>query len=364
MPGPKFLYLIFAAAAVALLAWFMHRAERNSWQEKAIPHGAKILGQFPVNDVVSVDLSGPDGRVRLQRGEHGWGVVERGGYPADFEKISGLILRLSDLKAVQSVPVAPADYGAMALRTGADEIPREEAGTQVELKNAGGQSLAAVILGKADTTTPTGMRPEIDGTASGRYVVPVGQGGDAYLVAETFPDLLTTPAAWIDHSFLRPGPLRRVEVAGQEGNWILTREASGAPWEMDGLRKNQSLDTTKAMTIDSLFASMAVADVPDGPDDARVKPLAENPVTVTADTFDGVRYSMTIGRGDGDNLPVRVTAEASPEGPEAQTEETKNARGDALAAAKKFEERTVFIPRNFLAPFLGKRASLIGKMFA
>lgn len=359
MKGPKFLYLLSAAAVVAVLAWYLHRSERGSWQEQAVPVGAKILGEFPVNDVTAVVLTGPDGRVTLQRGEGGWGVAERSGYPADFERVSTLILKMSNLGAVQSVPVAEADYGALALRTGVADIPREEAGTLVELNNAAGQPLAALILGKTHMTTPQGIRPEIGGTASGRYVMPGGGGGNAYLVSESFPDLQTAPSAWIDREFVRPGLPRSVEVKSKDGRWALTREAAGAPWKMEGLRKNQSLDMAKAMSIDSMLTGMAVADVPDGPDDARVKPLEENPVTVTADTFDGVRYVLTIGRGDGDNLPVKVAAEALPD--EQATDEAKKARDEKLAAAAKFQDKAVFIPRNFLAPFLETRAGFIAK---
>jgi hypothetical protein len=224
-------------------------------------------------------------------------------------------------------------------------------------------------------TAPEGIRPEIGGTASGRYVLPGSSRENAYLVSETFSDLQTTPGAWIDKTFIRPGMPRRVEVKSKDGSWVLQRDVSGGQWTMEGLRKNQSLDMTKAMSIDSMFNSMAVADVPDGADDARAKPLQENPVTVTADTFDGIRYVLTIGRGDGDNLPVNVAAEAlpdearaptlaqgqTPEQTATQAEQAKKAKEAQLAAAEKFKHRIVFIPRNFVAPFLESRSSLIAK---
>jgi len=64
-------------------------------------------------------------------------------------------------------------------------------------------------------------------------------------------------------------------------------------------------------------------------------------VSVTADTFDGVRYGLTIGRGGGENLPVQLTAEALPD------------------TAAKFKDRVVFLPRNFVAPFLQEREELL-----
>ena len=71
-------------------------------------------------------------------------------------------------------------------------------------------------------------------------------------------------------------------------------------------------------------------------------------MSVTADTFDGVRYGLTIGRGDGENLPVQLTAEALPD------------TAGPLAAAAKFKDPVVFLPRNFVAPFLQEREELLG----
>lgn len=373
MKGPKFLFLVVIAAVVALVAWLMHRADRNTFQEQAIAAGAKVLGDFAVNDVATVAISGPDGRVTLKRGDSGWGVAERADYPSDFGRISELILKLSNLEAVQNVPVAESDYGALALRIEGENIPREEAGTKIELQDSKGQSLASLVLGKTHMTAPQGIRPELAGTASGRYVLPGSSRENAYLVSEAFSDLQTTPGAWIDKTFIRPAMPRRVEVKSKDGSWILERDVSGGQWTMDGLRRNQSLDMAKAMNIDSMFTSMAVADVPDGPDDSRIKPLQENPVTVTADTFDGIRYTLTIGRGDGDNLPVKVAAEAlpdeapaptpaegqTPEQAATQAEQAKKAKEAHLAAAEKFKDRIVFIPRNFLATFLMNRSELL-----
>lgn len=373
MKGPKFLYLVAVAAVVALAAWLMHRADRNAFQEQAIAAGSKVLGDFAVNDVASVAISGPDGRVTLKRGDKGWGVAERADYPSDFGRISELILKLSNLEAVQSVPVAEADYGALALRTEGDDIPREEAGTKIELQDSSGQAISALVVGKTHVTAPEGIRPELAGTASGRYVLPAASREIAYLVSETFSDLQTAPGAWIDKTFIRPGMPRRVEVRSKDGSWTVQRDVSGGQWTIEGLRRNQSLDVAKAMNIDSMFNSMAVADVPAGPEDARVKPLQENPVTVTADTFDGIRYILTVGRGDGDNLPVKVAAEALPDAAPAptpaqgqtpdqaatQAEQARQAKEAQLAAAEKFAGRVVFIPRNFVAPFLSSRAEML-----
>ncbi len=361
MRGSKFLFLITAAVVIAAVAWFIQRFEQASWQEEPLATGADLFGDLPVNDVASVKISGPDGRVTLRRGDSGWGVEERAGYPSNFEKISDLILKLGNLKAVQSVPLAASDRALLGLQTGDENLPREEAGTLVEFSDAQGGALAVLTIGKMHVTTPAGTRPEMGGNTTGRYVLTASRPGTAYVVAETFTDLQPAPAAWIDTGFVRPGMVRQIEVraAGQDRVWTIRREAPGAAWQLVGLRKNQSADAAKLMNIDSMLTALTVADVPDGRDDARVKPLAEKPTTVMAETFDGVRYTFTIGEGDGDSLPVAVSVEALPEKEETASPEAKQVRDEKLAAAEKFKDRTVFIPRNFLQPFFETSSGLI-----
>jgi len=370
----NFPFLIVGAALIALFAWFLHRADRSSWREEALPPGAALLGGFEVNDVASVRLTGPDGTVTLQRGEDGWGVAERGGYATDFERVAALVRKLGDLQAVQSVAVAEEDRGQLVLRAPGDEVPAGEAGVLVELSDAGGQTLRSLLLGKMHSTTPQGARPETGGTVTGRYVLLADRPGHAYLVAETFTEAPTAPAAWLDRAFVRVGEASKIEVqaAGRDRAWTLEREGPGAAWALAGLRRNQTTDSARVSNIETMLSGLAVADVADGSDDARIKPLEERPVTVTIDSFDGVRYVFRIGEGSGDNLPVTVTAEAleweEAAVGEGQTDEQAAVAGaekrklqeERLAAAAKFHDKVVFVPRNFVESFFAARSALVG----
>jgi hypothetical protein len=295
--------------------------------------------------------------VSLRRTPDGWVVAERADYAADFEKVSGLVRRLSGLKAVQSVPVAEADRGALALREPGQGVPAGEAGLRVELQDSQGRPLGTVLLGKTHVTSPAGVRPDIGGAVTGRYVLAGTDEGNAYLVAESFDDLRTAPSGWIRQDFVRPGAAKRIEVRAGEAkkSWTLERPAAGAPWTLVGGRKGETLDQSKLLNLDSLLSGLTVADVPDGPADARVKPLEDQPVTVVIDSFDGLRQTLTFGAGAGDNLPVRTAVEALPSPPEDQAQ----AREETLAAAERFRDRIFFIPRNFLEPFLQERATLL-----
>lgn len=378
MKGSKFLYLVVAAVLIGGLALLMKSRDAASWQEESIAPGTKLLGDFAVNDVASVRLLGPDGRVTAKRGADGWVIEERQNYPADFARVSSLVRKVAELEPVQTVPLGEGDQSVLTLKVPEGDGPGPEMGTLVELADASGKKLAALVAGKSHTTSSPGAGPMTGGMVTGRYVMLVDAPQAAYLVTETLGDLQTAPAQWIDKNFVRPGQPRRIEVKAQgiDRNWSIERDAPGGAWKLAGAGKSQGLDTPKLLAIDSLVTGLAIADVPDGPDDARLKPLRERPVAVTIDSFDGLRYALTFGESGADNLPAQISVEATgdpavpPVGAPAEgqkpaddaaraMEAAKKARDEKVAQAAKLQDKQVFIPRNFLQLFLGGRKSLL-----
>ena len=361
-------------------ALLMKARDDASWQEATVEAGTKLLGDLAVNDVASVRLLGAEGRVTAKRADNTWVIEERANYPADFAKISALVRKVAELEPVQTVPLGEGDAAALVLKVPSGGAPDAETGTLVELSDASGKKLAAIVAGKTHSTAspdagPMGMA---GGMVTGRYLLLADAPQTAYLVTETFSELQTAPAQWIDKNFVRPGLPKRIEVQaeGKDRDWTIERDAPGAAWKLAGARKNENLDTTKLLNIDSLVTGLAVADVPDAPDDARLKPLQDNPVSVTIDSFEGIRYMLKFGEGSADNLPaeisVEVTGDPAPppahapvEGQKAEEsaaqaiETAKKARDEKAAQAAKLQGKQVFVPRNFLQPFLGARGFLL-----
>jgi hypothetical protein len=363
MRAPTFTLLVVAAVLIGGAAWFLQEREEGSWREQALPPGASVLGDFDVNEVSSVRLRGPGGAVTLRRGERGWVVAERGDYPASFELVSGLVRGLADLRALQSVPVAPEDLGALVLRAPEDGAPADETGVLIELLASGDRSLGSVVLGKLHEGAITGQGMEFGGPSGGRYVRPGGASGEAYLVSESFPDVGFRPAGWIRREFPGTGPLTRIEVksSGKDRSWVIERDAPGSAWRMVGLRKNQTLDGTKLANIDALLGGLSVADAAEGPADPRLAPLTMAPLVVVADSAEGLRYTFTLGEGGADELPVKMAVEQLPAAAPTQAPASgaAGASAEKLAKAAAFAETPVFIPRRFFEPFLVPRASLI-----
>src|SRR5215210_8463167 len=107
--------------------------------------GGKLLPTLKMADLAQVELRDAKNRVTLVRKESHWVVQERDGYPADFKAISDLAIKLSDLKIVQADTVGESLLPRVEL---VEPGKGEGAGTQVELKDAAGKTLANVVLGK------------------------------------------------------------------------------------------------------------------------------------------------------------------------------------------------------------------------
>jgi hypothetical protein len=132
----KTLYGLIAAAVIALAAaWWINRAQRPL--SEAPGQDRVLLPGFrdQVNDVDTVTLTGADAKVlaTLKRGSHGWGIVEKAGYPADVAKLREFLLKLADASVLESKTSNPKLYPEL----GVEDVKAKDAkGVLVTLAGA------------------------------------------------------------------------------------------------------------------------------------------------------------------------------------------------------------------------------------
>ena len=68
-----------------------------------------------MNDIAKIAIQSGTNHLDLARQDTLWRVQERGGYPANFQQISDLLLKLADLKIVESDDVGPSQLGRYSL---------------------------------------------------------------------------------------------------------------------------------------------------------------------------------------------------------------------------------------------------------
>lgn len=132
MNAKKLLVLIGVAVLALIAAWLINSS--NKPQTNVAAQDKALLPQLHahVNDVTSITLTGAGDKVlvTLKRGNDGWGVAEKSGYPADLAKIREFLIKLDQAKLIE----AKTSTAKLYSKLGVDDVKDKSAtGTLVEL---------------------------------------------------------------------------------------------------------------------------------------------------------------------------------------------------------------------------------------
>jgi hypothetical protein len=366
-------FLILIAALVVLggagLAVFWR--DTAEYRESGAKIGAKLLPDLKVSDIAVIRLQDAKHEVTLVRKKNGWVVQERSDYPADFEAISNLMVKLIELKITQSEQVAAKLYPRLDL---GEPGKGEGAGTVMEFKDAGGASLARIVLGKKvlkkDPMNPLpGAR---DGVPAGRYVLPPGAKNRVVAVSDPLTAADADPTKWLKKDFFKAERIQTLAVGpeGKAPEWKITRKKEWDEWRFPNGGK---LNGSAAVAAVNKLDSMHFLDVVPDPDR---EPLHKE-TTAVAQTFDKLTYRIQIAkRKAGDDYLVRVTVSGTPprkrvpekgEKPEDKARhdkefaETLKALGKRIEAEKALAKWGFVVASSEVEPVLKTRSEMTAK---
>ncbi len=253
-----------------------------------------------VNDVATVEVRGPDGAVTIARQPSGvWGVAEKGGYPADADRVKAAVVGLAQATIVEPRTALP----DLHPRIGVEEPDRPGAASRrLTLKDTGGAEMASVIIGKTATAGSGGQPSTLYARRSGE--------AESWLIRAPLPPLEPEAARWADRTLPR---ILRDRVASVE-----IRQPGGAAVTLS--RPDPGQRTFAAAGLpDGAAAKPALVDETTGvlgyiafEDVARAEPawFAEAPVT-TVRTFDGAVLAIrTANREDGAWIAIEAAFDA------------------------------------------------------
>jgi hypothetical protein len=364
----KQLALLLAVAAALAFAWL--NLSKDSQQNAAVAarSGAKVV-DFPINEVARVTIKSGASELNLVKKEDLWTVQERAGYPANFGQISGLLRKLWEIKAVQEVKVGESQHSRLEL---VEPGKGENSGTLVQLLSGEGKELAGVLLGKKHLRKSEGAAMDFGGPSegfpAGRYLKATNAAAVS-LVSDTLDEVDPVPTRWIATDFINIEGPKVVSVTGAN-TWSVSRQSVTAEWQLLGANAEETLDASKTAPFASLLTSSNVSDVL--APETKLEPLN----TVTVETFEGFKYTLKIGKEDGDNVPVAVAvtavfpkerAVASEEKPEdkakldAEFTSKQTQLNEKLAREKKFEGRMFLLSKGRVDALLKDRKSLLSE---
>jgi hypothetical protein len=366
----QFLILLVAVAVLGSAGLALVWRDVADYRASGAKIGAKLLPALKIADVAEVRLQDAKHQATLVRKEKVWVVQERGGYAANFQGISDLLIKLVELKVTQSEQVGATLHPRLDL---ADPGKGEGAGTAIEFKGAAGKPLARLVLGKKvlkkDPLNP--LPAAKDGVPAGRYVRVDGTGDTVVVVSDPLNSAEARPGRWLNKDFFKADRIRALSVGAEGGAqyWKIARSEEWGQWKFAA--GGGDLDPSAAVSAVNKLAQLSFNDVaPDPKGVATGKPLV-----AVAETFDDLVYTIKLARQEtGDDYLVSFTVTGEPpkerapeKGEKSQDKETRDKEfADArkrllerIAAEQALGKWTYVIARGELEPLLKSRADMV-----
>jgi Domain of unknown function (DUF4340) len=335
---PRKLLILGIVALVAIVGgvWLANR------QSGAPTGAASVL--YPdlrkeLDSVSSVRIfkAGDVQAVELTRKEAGWGVAERGGYPADVPKLRKLLRALADAKIYEEKTADAEQYKNLGVE---DTSVATAAGVRIEI--VGTAKPVNVIVGKP------GIGPQSN------YVRRAGE-PQSWLVKADI-DAPSSPEEWLDKGLIDVSADRIQSAAitmPKARPYTATKNSrSDENFTITGLPKGKELSSPSAAnSFATALTSVTLADVQPAKDQAATEPAAR----VTYRTFDGLVIEIDgWARDDRHYIALRTSFDP------AQAERFKAATTPAEAQTEgKPEARTPQAPAQPATPDVPKQVETI-----
>jgi hypothetical protein len=356
--------VVLAAAGAAVVV-----SDRSGWKTSDSRAGQKAVADLRISDVAGIAIRDSAGELHLVRGESGWSVRERASFAADTDRIGELLVKLAELKVVQSEVLPESQRARLELL---EPKAGQGSGTLLELKDAKGGTLGRLLLGKkVMKSAAVASLGRGEAEATGRYLTAGSDAGTMLVVAEPLAQIEAKPDAWLVKDLVRADGARSIS-SSKDGKlrWTVTRERESADWKFSG--SGGKPDLQKATDLASSLNWVNLVDVVADP--AKVDTGLDHAVVIKAETFDGPSYTLWIGNRAGDNYYVRVAAAGEPrktrapvKGEKAEDkakndkefEERRKKLVEKLEREKKLDQWTYLVGKNVVEPLLRDRSQLL-----
>jgi len=302
MKADTFVKLALATGLAVLVAAISY-SSGNRWSRGQVG-GAKLAPALASGrgQIAAVTVTQGGATLTIEAGkDNRWSLKERGGYPADSDKVRTLLVKLAQAELVDAKTSKPDRYALLELE---DPKGKDAKSRGLKLLDAKGSVVLDVIAGK--------KRPEAFGPGKSGTYVRVGTDPQTWLANAEIE-----PSADV-RSWIKPGVLETdeakiasatIEIAGEEPLKIERGEGAGAKAAFIGLPDGKKLkDEGAASGILRAAASFEADDVRK----LASAPAGEGVSTVRLETRDGLELVLRL-RKDGDAHWLSISASGKAE---------------------------------------------------
>jgi len=353
MNRKQFIFLLVLVVVIGGAAWWHYRQQTAAWSNAgSAAAGQKLLGNFQINDVAAIVIQQGTNVLRLAKNDEIWGVTQRHGYPADFSKISQLLIKLQGLKIIQTEPVTASQLPQLDL---AAPGPETNSATLLAFYDDAGKPLRTLWLGR-EHMHDAGAAADDESWPDGRYVLTDSNATTVAVLSDPLTEVDPQPQAWLDKTFFQIADPKSIAVdfSDATNSWKLTRASVTNSWELADAKPDEHLDDSQASETADSFSSPSFSDVLN-PQDGDW----QDSTRVQVNTFDGFQYALTIGAKTNDDNYLKVKTSFTYPQPRkpgknetaAQKAALDKAYADKVAKLKeKFHQESLFGNWTYLVP--------------
>ena len=291
-----------ATAGLAAYALVRDRARVQAREEggPAFPG----LGE-KANDAAQLHVVKGTEELTITRDGDRWLIAQRGGYPAKPEKVREVVVGLSELEFTESRTSNPAGYAELGVQDPAEGAES----TLVELKDAQGARIAALIVGEHKTGNSFIAEPTFYARRAGEDQSWVARPGRGTQRVEASTD----PMQWVERNILGIGKERVKSVqivhADGQGNVTITKDSKDSTeFKLEGTPAGRELlFPTSPERVASALAFVSM----DGVAPAAEHQIATPDSTAEYRTFDGLLVTAR-GKKEGEKTWVTLDAAVDP----------------------------------------------------
>jgi hypothetical protein len=324
----KIVTLLVLLAAIIGAAYYQSN-QRNSRLNRASSGANKtrelLFPDFDINGIKKIRIKEDKQETTVTVKGDQWVVGERGGYPANKEKLQTALMGLKYEKIKAGRRIGKDSWGKIGVNS-PGEATAFGVGTLVELLDEAGAVKHSFVLG-GKVTSSGGQDAQMSmfgGGPQGNRFIRLKDDETIYEVANQFSDLENKPESWLLKDFIAVSKLKSIEVtaAKAEDSWKASKKAeSDTDFVLEGAKPGEKLDDGK-VTLSSFLSSPSF-------DDVLAKEKAaetlKEAVKAVLTTFDGFTYTIQAAKKTADGsdkwfMTVATTA-AIPQKREAAKDE-------------------------------------------
>jgi len=314
--SPKTFIALFAAAAIGVAAAAFAVTRDRGFAP--VEGAGEIV--FPglidrVNDVASMIVEIPGGRLTIEHGKDGWTAKEADDYPARAMKVRQVILALAQLKLLEPKTRNKDKFAKLELQ---DPGAKDANSKRVRLLDRAGKTMAEVILGRRRQTLP-------GTTLGGVYLRRPGD--DQTWLAAGGPDVTDERRDWLERKIIDVDAARvkKVVIRHPDGETVTASKPTpeAADFVLENIPAGKKLISQAGVNyIGGGLSGVLLDDVRKSADSFDAQ------ATVTADivTFDGLTVQVLVSKRDGKQW-IRLDASAA--NPEAKNKDGKSVADEA-----------------------------------